>query len=553
MGEGCALEDTGAGKRPIAHWLVVLALFLIGMWLIVINPLGPNLSRMPGDLGDTRLNYYILEHDYRWISGLDPSLWDAPFFYPYRQTLALSDNHLGSMPFYIPFRWLDLDRETAFQAWYIIGYCLNFFSAAYVLKRYQLTPLAIGAGAFLFTFGLPVLAQELHQQLIYRFCIPLACYSFWQFSQKPSLKTVVFTLFWLVWQFFLSIYLGIFLSFLLVAVILVSPFCAKLPLCQIPSLVLALFKQAWKNSCKITKFVGLFTTLCLGMALVFLLRPYVHAAKTYEISRSWSEVSPHLPRLKSYFLADRSKIWQTLTKLSPDESIQRSEQQLFIGIAACFLLLMGLIWRFHSPQRKMVSLFLWATALLFLLTIFVGRFSLYIFLWILPGINGIRAVSRIILILIWPISLMIGVEIDALIKSKKRLMVLMAILLMDIMVAESVFYNHYTYPKEDSRARIQRLRDQIPAEVPPGPLLFVAYDPTAYWIFNELDAMVLSQDLGWPALNGYSGAFPPGYGSTIRLDCAVTRIKEYSEFMRLSKDAYLDLILRHVVTLSSME
>jgi hypothetical protein len=62
----------------IQYKVVLLALFL-GLALIV-QSLGLNLSRMPGDLGDTRFNVYILEHFMKWISQTNQSYWDAPFF-----------------------------------------------------------------------------------------------------------------------------------------------------------------------------------------------------------------------------------------------------------------------------------------------------------------------------------------------------------------------------------------------------------------------------------------------------------------------------------------
>src|SRR5512133_579316 len=172
-------ESTLRGR---IYWFEILTIFFFSLWLIVIRPLGPNLTRMPGDLGDARFNSYTLEHDYRRITGDDSSLWNAPFFYPYSQTLTFSENHFGSMLFYAIFRGLGLDREPAFQAWYLLSFLLNYGAAVFVLHKLKLNPLAIGLGAFFFTFGLPVLGQENHVQLIYRFCIPLACYSLWQFS-----------------------------------------------------------------------------------------------------------------------------------------------------------------------------------------------------------------------------------------------------------------------------------------------------------------------------------------------------------------------------------
>jgi hypothetical protein len=190
-------------------------LMFVGIWLVIVHPLGPRLSLIPGDLGDTRLNNYILEHFFLWITGQVKVYWSAPFFFPFQQTISFSDNLLGSAPFYTLFRWLKFSKESAFQAWYILGYLLNYFSASYVLIRSKFRPLAVGAGAFFFSFGLPALAQENHVQLLYRFCIPLACFTLWQFYQTPRIMSLVGLAFWTVWQIYLTIYLGIFLIILL--------------------------------------------------------------------------------------------------------------------------------------------------------------------------------------------------------------------------------------------------------------------------------------------------------------------------------------------------
>ena len=160
--------------------IILAVVCLFGLWMVVIVPLGPRLANIPGDLGDARLNNYLLEHFFRWISGLDKSFWNAEFFYPYPDTVAFSDNFLGSGIFYALFRWIGLDQETAYQGWYIWGFFLNYLAAAYVLSRLKFNPIGAAAGAFFFAFGLPVLAKESHAQLLYRFGVPLACLCLWQ-------------------------------------------------------------------------------------------------------------------------------------------------------------------------------------------------------------------------------------------------------------------------------------------------------------------------------------------------------------------------------------
>jgi hypothetical protein len=210
--------------RPLLGQTLIWLLFAFCFLLIEKKMFGFNLMLIPGDLGDARFNNYILEHFFRWLLGLDKSYWTASFFYPYSNNIAFSDNLLGSAPFYVLLRLIGLDRETAFQGWYIVGFFLNFAAAAFVLSRLKLKSLAVGMGAFFFTFGLPLLAQETHAQLLYRFCVPLTCFWLWKISQEPRLGKWIALVLGVVWQFYLSIYLGIFLTLLLIVMAILIPF-----------------------------------------------------------------------------------------------------------------------------------------------------------------------------------------------------------------------------------------------------------------------------------------------------------------------------------------
>jgi hypothetical protein len=544
-------KNVKSSLREIFNWLEILAIFGISLWLIVIRPLGPNLSRLPGDLGDSRFNNYILEHDFRWITGQDSSLWNAPFSYPYPLTLTFSDNHFGSMLIYDFSRWSGLDRESALQSWYIISFLLNFVAVAYVLKKLKLKPLAIGIGAFFFTFGLPVLAQEGHVQLAYRFCIPLACLALWQFSQRPHFKQLVLLLLWWVWQFFLSIYLGFFLSLLLASVVVILPLTQDKPLNGYFHYWPRLFIQAWKSLKLKVGIVYLFLTISLLGALVYLLQTYATASKIYGFTRSWDEVIQMLPRIQSYFIADQSKLWKPFTFLSAGITSYRWEHQLFVGISVFLLLALGIVWRFKSPYRKLAFLFLGAAGVLVLLTLNVGGFSLYKLIWYLPGANSIRAITRIILVLMWPIAFFIAIELDALlnISNKKGGYSAIVLIFLALIVTESIFFNHITYSKKDSVTRLQTLREQLPTNLPKDPVLFVWNPENNPWYLSELDAMMLSQNLGWPVLNGYSGNLPQGYGPTKYCDQAAVRIIRYMNFAKITDQSIYKNLISRVVSI----
>lgn len=120
-------------------------------------------------------------------------------------------------------------------------------------------------------------------------------------------------------------------------------------------------------------------------------------------------------------------------------------------------------------------------------------------------------------------------------------------LIAGFLVVESVFYTHATYIKADAQARLADLRRLIPATVPANPILYVANNQEEPFYEREIDAMLLSQELGWPTLNGYSGNVPPGYTQANSCKILPERIKSYMEFARISSPSfYLGIINRAV-------
>ena len=538
--------------RMVIDHAPVWIFFLLGLWLVILRPLGPHLARVPGDMGDTRFNIYVLEHFSRWVNGLDRDYWNAPFFFPFQKTIGFSDNLLGSAPFYALFRWTGLDRTSAFQGWYLLGFLFNYSAASYVLYRIKLTPLAVGTGAFFFTFGLPLLAQENHVQLLYRFCIPLACFSLWRFYQAPRLWTLVSVGAWLVWQFYLTFYIGIFLLLLLAVLVILLPFCVPAPtFWQRFAVWPRRLIESWSQACTSERILTVVAVSCLGVCLGVLILPYYRVSRIYGFARDWVEISSMLPNWRSYLLADNSQLWSTMSSNFSGLPL-RHEHQLFPGLAVVVLVLVGIAGRFHNENSRLAWLHFGAALVLAALTIqFYGN-SLYQFVWRIPGLNALRAVTRIILVIMWPLSLFTAWAIDGFIQRfnrQHRWMQAAAYLVVGLMVAESVFYTHATYGKVDAQARLNNLREQIPANTPANPILIVAENqPEPSW-GRAIDAMLLAQDLGWLTFNGYSGNTPPGYSSLESCDQLPARIKNYMDFAGISSPSYYLEIMKRVVSI----
>jgi hypothetical protein len=508
------------------------------------------MALVPGDLGDARFNNYILEHFFRWVTGATRDYWNAPFFFPFQQTIAFSDNLLGSAPFYALFRWVGLDKVSAFQSWYILGYFLNFIAAGYVLWRLKLKPLAIGAGAFFFTFGLPLLAQENHAQLLYRFCIPMACFLLWRFYQAPRLQTLICLGAFIVWQFYLTIYMGIFLSLLLVVLFVLLPFFVPAhTFLQRFAIWPRCISESWSKAHLSEGVLAVVVAAVLGFGFMFLILPYYRTSRIYGFSRSLFEVYAMLPRIQSYLLADNSQLWSSIANFLPSFQL-RWEHQLFPGLAVVVLVLAGIAWRFHTDNRILAWLHFSAALTLIVLTLEVHGVSLYQLVWMFPGMSSIRAITRIMLVVMWPLSIFIAWVVDGFIlrfAQQRRWMQTGAYLIVGLLVVESVFYTHATYSKADAQSRLDKLSQQIPAVVPANPVLYVAENQQDPSYATEIDAMLLSQELGWSTLNGYSGNYPQGYKSSTSCAQLPELIKNYMDFAGISSESFYLEMMKRVV------
>jgi hypothetical protein len=287
----------------------------------------------------------------------------------------------------------------------------------------------------------------------------------------------------------------------------------------------------------------------LGFGFMLLILPYYHASRVYGFTRSWSEIFTMLPRIQSYLLADNSQLWSSIANFLPNFPL-RWEHQLFPGLAVITLVLAGIAWRFHTDNRMLAWLHFSAALSLIIFTLNVHGFSLYLLVWMLPGMSSIRAITRIMLVVMWPLSLFIAWVVDGYIlrfTQQRRWMQTAAFLIVGLLVVESVFYTHATYVKADAQSRLDKLAQQIPAIVNANPILYVEENLEDPSYATEIDAMLLSQELGWSTLNGYSGNYPPGYKSSTSCAQLPELIKNYMDFTGISSESFYLEIMKRVV------
>jgi hypothetical protein len=492
--------------------LLFLSIGIVGM----IKPCVSQ-GHVPGDIGDARFNLYLLEHFFRSLCGLDKSFVDAPFFYPWPVTIGFSDTHWGTGLIYSFFRATGMDTIDAFSAWYIAGNFLNFISAYVALRMFGLRQLGAGVGAFLFAFCMPASAQIAHAQLTYRYAVPLAIFFFHRYlTTRLAIYASLMFLF-LALQTLSTVYIGIFLGYLLVAWLL--SWCCFLQIKKHQSVVLILknlLPSGGKRSSNIISGVILFISLALlSLALI----PNLEVSSLYKFQRSWAEIKSMLPRPQSYFLADASRLWASNASVFSILPM-RWEHNMFLGLIVTISMAFAV---FRDKYFHPNSVFFLMRASFFILlgiTLCVFDWTLYYYIALLPGFNSIRAVTRIILVMAFPASFILGVFIDATFYRSKHSYIwrILAILLVVFCLLEAVLIKPDCDTKGNWASRIDSLESQLKNSLTrhlDTNDILVYVNPTKSsgnsWVGEEIDAMLLAQKYGMNTLNGYSGNLPNGW------------------------------------------
>jgi hypothetical protein len=514
----------------IKKLVVSISFFLVFFFAIPYAQLD-HLYMMPGDLVDARLNNYFLENIYQFIRGNSPSLVNLSFFYPFPYVLGFSDNLFGSFPAYLIPRFLTGQSDTAFQIWYLFGYFLNYIAAFYALRKLDASVVASVVGALIFAFALPVTAQAGHDQLHYRFAVPLSITMFILFLDRKDWRCFTVAIGWLVWQFYCSIYIGVFLLLVLAVMSCIYVFTSLNAKIVTLKTIIGSFTDKFyclTGNEKLRLIIAFFILVFL-MGLLFY--PYIQVSSLYGAKRHWDEISTMLPRLQSYFLSDGSWLWSSQSKVFANIPV-RNEHQMFIGVVPLILAIGGFLVGRGNKNGIAFTLLGGSLAILILLTLYVGGFSLWYFFSNFPLFSAIRAMSRIILVLLFPVAFLCAVAVDRLRAQSNWGQKILFIIFIPAMLFEFSAISLYVSPKAEWRNRLAFIESVIPNEIQQNPILFSAQQEGQFDA-DELDAMWIGLRHGWPTLNGYSGLIPPAYSIEYGNDCGELprRIISYLNFV----------------------
>jgi len=495
-------------KLPvIAEWLIPVLTCFIGLHFTIIGICHYDLSMIPGDLGDARFNMYLLEHGYQYITQQVHYFWGAPFFYPFSPSIAYSDNLLGSMPVYAVFRILSFDRETSFQLWFITLCILNFFATFYVLKKLTNHSILASAGAYIFAFSIFLFCQFHHAQTFPRFIMPLVIYWIIRYNENYQMKYIWFILSGIAYQFYCGMYLGIYL-------LLCSSFIFAILLACNSKVAYQKRFFSKNNLYKIAFGAIIFLLLLMPLAIEYF--------KVYSVAnkRDFKETFLTLPIPSSYFFTSKASLtWNILSNIGIRDNCPWWDQELFVGIIPWMALIASIFYFFKKgfiANNKVLFSIVITLLIWIFLTIRFGDFTLFKWLCKLPGISSMGTVPRFMNMFLLFFAMIPCLFMNSIIKTRRTLWfsILLLLVITDNLSQPS---NVNPFNKEDSQNRLNPIVEQLMKANWEGKKAF-AYMPKAGNEFEvQIDAMLASQIVHKPCVNGYSSTSPKGFDSFWRL------------------------------------
>ena len=504
------------------------------------------LHLIPGDIGDARLNNYFLENIYQYFRGGSNSLWHLGFFSPFPYVLGFSDNLFGASLIYLLARTLTGEPDTAYQLWFLFGYLANYVAALYTLRRLGLSPIAAMVGALIFAFALPVTAHADHAQLHYRFGVPLTTGLYLSFLERKNAWLLVAAGAWLVWQFYCGIYMGFFTLLLLLAISAIYLASTRMQGKAALSAALKSFTAALGRQRRREKIALALTLASLAGLLCLLFYPYLRVSQLYGASRHWGEIVVMLPQLRSYFLADQSWLWASQASLFSGIPM-RHEHQMFMGAIPMLLAVAGVLLGTKKQLGLPFVLIPAALALLVLVTLNLGGVSLWLLFFKLPLASAIRAMSRIDLVMLFPVAYLAAVAVDQIRTRVTGGCKGLLLVLLPLLIFEFAAVSPHWSPKADWRARLVSAEARLTGNIPGDSMLFFSQSGGPFYA-DEIDAMWVSMNHAAKTLNGYSGLLPPNHAQSFGTDCSEVpkRALAYLVFsgQKDDRDAYQELMKR---------
>ncbi len=400
---------------PLAAVLGTLIFHRFSLWT--------GLDTVQADSGDSRFIAFLLEHwNNAWHGRAD---WRSPpIFWPVTGTLAYSDGLLAMGAIHAALR-SGLGVFAAMNAQLVL-LSLASFAAAYGLfaRGFGLTVWGATAGAYLFAFSWPRVAQLVHVQLQFTVLLPLLAWLALRcLRDGPALARSAFA-----WRACLFVAL---LALLLATTLYYAVFAALGGVVAVSLCMLRRGGRAHLAALLRRHVAGLSAAAVLGGMLAAPVVAFYLPVVRESQGRAWAEVLSFMPRAPNrWWMGRENWAWGWLFARGPQATIDARWPEMRIGaglavslvwVAACCGSVVALIRRPPDRGTPIRLTIVTGAVLQVLMLRLPGDVSLWWAVWrAFPGASGIRGVPRLELVVLLPMALAFGWALDAALARARR-------------------------------------------------------------------------------------------------------------------------------------
>jgi len=380
-------------------FLLYSLLALVLTWPLAIG-LG---SDVPGDLGDSLLNMWILgwgaEHVPRLLTGAIgwADFWNANIFHPDPLALALSEHLFGQVLQILPVYWLTGNIILCYNLLFISTFALSAFGTYLLVRDLTGDKRAAFIAGLVYGFLPYRIASVPHLQVMSSQWMPFALYGLNRFVTTGSNRALVGGTASLIMQ---------------------NWSCGYYLLYFAPFVPLFVVHRMWTDGAlrNVRTWVGLAAaaaaTLVLTLPFLF---PYQAAQKYFGIERPFGEVVLFSANVWSYITASENlRLWGKALRFYP-----HGEGETFLGFVPWLLALLalsGLIWdRSEERSALRASVPAWLTyvsafLLLAVITQLIGVLSVVLFGGFEFGVISARTPQRLLMQFVIALALLLGIS-----------------------------------------------------------------------------------------------------------------------------------------------
>ena len=461
---------------------------------------------MLGDPFDARLMIVIHEHWFQWFHGL-VDFRDTQFFYPYKTALGFSDVFLVQGFVYSFIRLIGFGLGNSWIittmallvigniGWVYLG--RKFLTHKIVLFLYVLTTTLSISFVYYFTFN-PNIVGYSYLSWISVFIINTVNE---KNSHRKLIKKLNFSVIFLVYS--LSCWYGAFFLGVILSIYLV-----------IDKLYIWIKnKKIEFNVFKFKKVMLIYLPVQSFLVWVFY---YVYVTVANQPDRPYFDLqrnSPNLLRLANGGGPNESGINGALfgalyQKFNLDYEF---EYTIGIGIVTTILGLISAIYLVVFSKKVGIFKLTIAFLIAYLFFVQIGEtFSFHkIFFENIPGFNSIRFPGRFIIFIGYFFIFLIHLAVNEIMKKKswKQTSKVFVLFLLLLTLLDQVRDPFRGWDKKLlTNEYLFSVKDEILSKCD-----YFYFDYPGGWWYDQIEAITFSAQIGIPTVNGYTGAFPPGY------------------------------------------